>query len=136
MSTQTIKNLVRRELLAWNEGRLEVIDEIYAPAFINHYTGETPATLKQKITAVRAAFPDVQVAVDAQVAEGDMIVSRWTARGVHREAFMGAPATHKHMEQTGITMLRVENGKIVEGWSRADELGLLQQLGLLPAMTP
>lgn len=130
------KDLVSRELLAWNEGRLEAIDEIYAPTFINHYTGETPVVLKKKIADVRAAFPDVHVTIDAQVAEGDMVVSRWTARGAQQRAFMGAPATHKHIEQTGITMLRVENGKIVEGWSRADELGLLQQLGLLPAMAP
>lgn len=135
MSTQTINDLVSRELLAWNEGRLEVIDEIYAPTFINRYTGETPAVLKQKIADVRVAFPDVHITIDAQVAEGDMVVSRWTAHGTQQGAFMGAPATHKHMAQTGITMLRVENGKIVEGWSRADELGLLQQLGLLPAMT-
>jgi predicted ester cyclase len=134
MSTQTIKDLVSRELLAWNEGRLEVIDEIYAPTFINHYTAETPVVLKKKIADVRAAFPDVHVTIDAQVAEGDMVVSRWTARGAQQGAFMGGLATHKHMEQTGITMLRVENGKIVEGWSRADEMGLLQQLGLLSAM--
>jgi steroid delta-isomerase-like uncharacterized protein len=136
MSTQTIKDLVLRELLAWNEGRLEVIDEIYAVTFINHYTGETPAAVKQKITEVRAAFPDVRVVIDAQVVEGDMVVSRWTAHGTHEGAFMGASATHKYMEQTGITMLRVENGKIVEGWTRADDLRLLQQLGLLPAMAP
>lgn len=136
METQTLKDVVRRELQAWNEGRLEVIDEIYASTFINHYTGETPAILKQKITDVRAAFPDVQVTIDAQVAEGDMVVSRWTARGTQQGPFMGAPATHKRLEQTGISMLRVENGTIVEGWSRADELGLLQQLGLLPSVTP
>jgi predicted ester cyclase/ribosomal protein S18 acetylase RimI-like enzyme len=135
MSTKTIKDLVSRELLAWNEGRLEVIDEIYAPTFVNHFTGETPAALKQKIAEVRAAFPDVRITIDDQVAEGDRVVSRWTARGTHHGAFMGAPATHKPMAQTGISILRVADHQIVEGWSRADEIGLLQQLGLLPAMT-
>jgi predicted ester cyclase len=65
--------------------------------------------------------------------EGDRVVSRWTARGTQEGEFMGAPATYKRMEQTGISIMRVQEGKIVEGWSRADELGLLQQLGLLPA---
>jgi len=110
-----------------------VIDEIFAPTYVNHFTGETPAALKQKVAAVRAAFPDVQVAIDDQMVEGDRVVSRWTARGTQEGDFMGAPATHKRMEQTGISIMRVQEGKIVEGWSRADELGLLQQLGLLPA---
>lgn len=99
MSTQTLKELARRELLAWNEGRLEVVDEIFAPTYVNHFTGETPATLKQKVAAVRAAFPDVQVAIDDQMVEGDRVVSRWTARGTQEGDFMGAPATHKRMEQ-------------------------------------
>jgi len=133
MSIQTLKELVRRELLAWNEGRIEVIDEIFASTYVNHFTGETPAALKQKVAAVRAAFPDVQVAIDDQMVEGDRVVSRWTARGTQEGEFMGAPATHKRMEQTGISIMRVQEGKIVEGWSRADELGLLQQLGLIPA---
>lgn len=132
MSTQSIKELVSRELLAWNEGRLEVIDEIYAPTFVNHFTGETPESVKQKIVMVRAAFPDVQITIDDQVAEEDKVMSRWTARGTHQGEFMGTPATYKRMEQTGISIMRVQEGRIVEGWSRADELGLLQQLGLIP----
>jgi steroid delta-isomerase-like uncharacterized protein len=132
MSPAELKALASRELSAWNEGRLEVIDEIYAPTFVNHFTGETPDTVKQKIMMVRSAFPDVQIVIDDQVAEGDKVVSRWTARGTHRGEFMGAPATDKRMEQTGITLLRVAGGRIVEGWSRADDLGLFQQLGLLP----
>jgi steroid delta-isomerase-like uncharacterized protein len=132
MAPDELKALVSRELLAWNEGRLEVIDEIYAPTFVNHFTGETPETVKQKIALVRSAFPDVQIVIDDQVVEGDKVVSRWTARGTHQGEFMGAPATDKRMEQTGITFLRVAEGRIVEGWSRVDDLGLLQQLGLIP----
>jgi len=136
MSVQTIKELVSRELLAWNEGRIEVINEIFAPTYVNHFTGETPAALKQKVAAVRVAFPDVQVAIDDQMVEGDRVVSRWTARGTQEGEFMGAPATHKRMEQTGISIMRVQEVKIVEGWSRADDLGLLQQLGALPPWPP
>jgi predicted ester cyclase len=136
MSLAEHKALVGRETIAWNTGNLDVIDEIYAPGFIDQFTGEDCAALKQKIMLVRAAFSNVTVTIDDQIAEGDLVVSRWTARGIHDHEFMGAPATHKPMAQTGISIRRVVDGKIVEGWMRADDLGLLQQVGLLPAAMP
>ena len=94
-------------------------------------TVKTWIAVKQGIITVRAAFSDFHLTLDDQIAEGDKLVSRWTARGVHSGVFLGVPATGKHVEVTGIGISRFENGKIVEAWSLTDFLGLLRQMGAL-----
>ena len=83
----------------------------------------------------RGAFPDLKLTVDDQIAEGDRVCSRWTARGTHEGEFFGAPPTHKQATVTGVTIDRIRDGKIVESRTTWDALGLMQQLGLfsLPA---
>ena len=82
----------------------------------------------------RMAFPDLKTTTEDLIAEGDEVVVRWTTSGTHEgetEAF--GPATGNWMEVTGITIQRFEEGKIAEGWTNADTLGQMQQLGMAPA---
>jgi steroid delta-isomerase-like uncharacterized protein len=132
MTTEEMKALGRVAIQAWNEGRPELLDEVYAPNYRNHFNGETLAMLKQSLLATRAAFAGFTITIDDQIVEGDKDVTRWTARGVHAGEHLGIPATGRLVEITGITIGRFENGRIVEEWGLADDVGLLRQLGVLP----
>ena len=88
---------------------------------------------KQFAADYRQAFPDLQTTIEDQVAEGDKVVTRFTARGTHQgetEAF--GPPTGNRVEVTGITVEQFADGKIAEDWTNFDALGLMQQLGLIP----
>lgn len=80
-----------------------------------------------------SAFPDPQFTVEDLIAEADQVVARWTFRGTHRGPFAGIPPTGKQIQMTGITIYRLRDAKIAEARSNIDQLGLLQQLGVLPA---
>ncbi len=88
--------------------------------------------IEQFYGALRAAFPDLRITIEDQVAEGDRVVTRWTARGTHTGAFQGIPPTGKQGRMTGIDIDRIADGKVVECWVNSDDLGLLQQLGVIP----
>ena len=79
------------------------------------------------------AFPDLHFTIEDQIAEGDRVVTRFTARGTHQGAFIGIPPTGKQGVVTGTGIDRFANGKIVEAWFNSDDLGLLQQLGVVPS---
>jgi steroid delta-isomerase-like uncharacterized protein len=81
----------------------------------------------------RAAFPDLKITVEDQIAEGDKVVTRWTAEGTHDGDLPGLPASGRSSTVTGIGIDRIEGGKIVEAWGNWDTLGMLQQLGAIPA---
>ena len=123
---------------AFGQGRFEVIDELVADDFVNRDTSIPPGVgsdregLKQLAQGYVAAFPDMELKVEDQVAEGDKVVSRWSARGTHKGELLGIPPTGKQATVTGITIDRLESGKIVESWNNWDTLGLLQQLGVVP----
>jgi predicted ester cyclase len=82
---------------------------------------------------LRAAVPDFHEVIEDQVVEGNKEMHRYVIRGTHQGEFMGIPATGKEVVVTGITLARIEEGKIAEEWSQADMLGLMQQLGVVPA---
>jgi steroid delta-isomerase-like uncharacterized protein len=139
MSVQN--KLVDRRLIeeVWNLGNFAVVDELIASDYLGHSSipaGEThgPVGYKQFYSALREAFPDLQVTVEDQIAEGDKVVTRWTARGTHKGEFQGAAPTGKHGAITGITIDRIANGKVVECWTNADDLGMLRLLGIVPAL--
>ncbi|HHY55566.1 MAG TPA: ester cyclase [Chloroflexi bacterium] len=132
MTPEAMKTLGRVAIQAWNEGRPDLLDEVYAPNYRNHFNGETLDMLKQSLLATRAAFSGFTVTIDDQIVEGDKGVTRWTARGVHTGEHLGIPATGRPVEITGINIGRFENGKIVDEWARGDDVGLLRQLGVLP----
>ncbi|HXF61522.1 MAG TPA: ester cyclase [Caldilineaceae bacterium] len=138
MSTQENKQLARRAFEeVWNQGKLEAIDEIYAPNQVSYGLGmEVPPGaqgLKQFVSIYRAAYPDTHFTVEDVIAEGDKVAVRWTATGTHRGELMGIAPTGKRVTVTGIAISRIENGKIAESWNNFDALGQLQQLGVIPA---
>ena len=91
------------------------------------------AALKEHIELFEAAFPGYELAMDDMIAEGDKVVLRATFHGVHQGDFMGVPPSGKQVSAAGIIIYRIDGGKIVEHWMNFDTLGLLQQLGAVPA---
>ena len=131
---------VSRQLLEqlFNEGNLDAADELVAPDAVDHdpqnpFTDERgPEVIKKQASMYRGAFPDLRITIEEQVAEGDLVATRWTAVGTHEGDLMGVQATHKQATVTGIGLDRVQDGKIVEAWGNWDTLGMMQQLGLVP----
>ena len=139
MLTETNKTVARRFLEeVWNKGNLAVLNEITAKDHVNSGPGTLPGLpagpegAKQLVTVYRNAFPDVHFTIDEQIAEGDKVVTRWTARGTHKGELLGIPATGKSSTVTGIGVDRIVNGKIVESWGIFDQFGMMQQLGVIP----
>lgn len=138
MSEQN-KQLVRRAVeQVWNGGNLDAVDEFVASDFVIHAaTPEKevhgPEGTRQYFTMLRQAFPDLHFTIEDQVAAGDRVVTRWTATGTHNGVFQGIPPTGARAATSGIDIDRIANGKVVECWMQLDELGLLQQLGVIPA---
>ena len=139
MTFETNKTVVRRLFdEVWNKGNLALLNEIIARDHANTGPGTLPGLptgpegTKQLVTVYRNAFPDVRFTIDEQIAEGDKVVTRWTAHGTHKGELVGIPATGKSSTVTGITVDRIENGKIAENWAIFDQFGMMQQLGVLP----
>ena len=140
MSTEANKAIIRRLFKeAFEQGNLAVLDEIIAPNQVNGGPGALPGMpsgpegTKMLITAYRNAFPDLHFTIDEQIAEGNTVVTRWTAQGTHNGELAGLPATGKPATVVGMGVDRVENGKIVESWGLFDQFGMLQQLGVISA---
>jgi steroid delta-isomerase-like uncharacterized protein len=89
--------------------------------------------VQQAAAASRTAFPDLQLSVNDQVAEGDRVAARWTVTGTHKGEYYGIPATGKQVGHSGTAFYRLENGRIAEVWLLSDTMGLMQQLGVIPA---
>ena len=139
MSSETNKTVARRLLEeVWNKGNLAVLNEIIAKDHVGSGPGALPESLtgpdgtKQLVTMYRNAFPDVRFTVDEQIAEGDSVVTRWTADGTHKGELQGLPATGKSSTVTGIAIDRIVNGKIAASWGIFDYFGMMQQLGVIP----
>jgi steroid delta-isomerase-like uncharacterized protein len=121
----------------WNEGRLEVIDELVAGDYVSTVVGvpeqiRGPQGFREFVVTYRTAFPDLHISIDEQIAEGDIVVTRWTGTGTHEGELMGIPATGKQVTTAGINIDRFAGGKLVAGWALFDQLGLLQQIGAIP----
>jgi len=133
------KALVRRyveEVL--NNKNLTLIDELFAPNFIDHDSSmpaaKGPAGVKRLVAIVHTSFPDLHFAIEDMVAEGDKVVYRYTVRGTHQNDFMGIAATGNQINFTGIHIYRVANGQLQEEWENWDTLGVMRQLGALPPL--
>lgn len=137
--SQSNAMLVRRAIdEIWNRGNYALLGEIAADDIVIHASppGEDiqgHAGIVQFHDALRAAFSDLHFRVEDQIAAGDKVVIRWTASGTHTGEFQGIPPTGKAVRISGIDIDRVVDGKVVECWPEVNELGLLQQLGVLPA---
>jgi steroid delta-isomerase-like uncharacterized protein len=120
----------------WNRGNYEVLPELVANDILIHAAPDDILGhdgVRHFYDSLRQAFPDIHFTIEDQLADGDRIATRWSAQGTHKGMFQGLPATGKLVRLTGIDIDRFVNGKVVECWPEANELGLLQQLGLLPA---
>jgi predicted ester cyclase len=138
MSTEENKAIARRwndEI--WNKGNIDVIDELFAANFVSYYPGFPTSdreNYKEWVAMEFAAFADIHCTIEDLVAEGDKVAIRWTWRGTHSKGkYMEIAPTGKKVTNIGITILRIEGGKIVEEWGSSDELGKLQQLGVVPS---
>jgi steroid delta-isomerase-like uncharacterized protein len=133
--------IVSRRLVeeVFNQGKYDVIEEIIVPTFVNHdpATGDVTGYegVRQNIDGYRSAFPDLKITIEEQLAEGDLVATRWTAKGTHKGELMGIAPTGKEATVTGLTLDKIEDGKIVETWNNWDTLGLMRQLGVIPAMS-
>jgi steroid delta-isomerase-like uncharacterized protein len=136
------KRIARRALEEiYNAGKLEVVDELIAPECVS-YDVAMPEPLrgrdavKQQAQGYRSAFPDLRITIDQQLAEGDSVCTRWTARGTHRGELFGIAATNREATTTGITIDKLRDGRIVESRTNWDALGLMQQLGAISMPSP
>ncbi len=139
MSTEDNKVLMRRFLEeVFNKKNLAAIDEFIAPNQVDHtlppFLPTTPEGTKRAIGMFLTAFPDVHLTVEDMVAEGDKVVTRYTSRGTQKGGFMGIPPTGKQMTVSSIIIARIADGKIVEEWGLDDQMGMLQQLGIIPTL--
>lgn len=137
MSTEENKALVRRWYEAHNQGKVGIaaIDELCASSCILHSSSDRDFTVEeyQKYAdQLLSGFPDAHQTIDDMIAEGDKVVVRFTLTGTHTGEYMGVPPTNKKMTAWLIQIFRIAGGKIVEGWSRSDTLGMMQQLGVIP----
>jgi steroid delta-isomerase-like uncharacterized protein len=130
------KALTRRSWLIGSEGSLETLgddlQEVYADDIVMHEPDEDVRGiegLKQYVSMIRSALPDLHLTLEDDIAEGNKVVSRWRAQGTHQGELMGIAPTGNQVAITGITIHRIEDGKIVEEWENWDALGLMQQIG-------
>ena len=123
---------------AFNQGNYDVIEELIVPTFVNHdpATGDVTGYdgLRQSIDGYRSAFPDLKITIEEQLAEGDLVATRWTAKGTHKGELMGIAPTGKESTVTGQTLDKIIDGKIAESWNNWDTLGMMRQLGVIPAL--
>jgi steroid delta-isomerase-like uncharacterized protein len=138
MSTEQNKSIAQRFTdQVFNKGDLSAIDELFSANYVNRSAPPGlppgPAGTKIFVTMFRSAFPDLYINIEDTVAEGDRVVVRWVARGTHLGVFQQIPPAGKQIAFSGIDIVRIADGKIVEGWGAFDQFGMLQQLGVMPA---
>ena len=137
--TENNKALLRRWFdEVWNKGRADAIDEMFADDGVAHGLSEDPenplkgpAGFKPFHDTFRGAFPDVEVVVEDMIAEGDKVVARCSVRGKHLGDHLGVAASNSPVEFTGIAIVRVRDGKIVEAWNNFDFMSMNRQIGAI-----
>lgn len=136
MSIEENKTIVRRCIEdGWNKRNLAVFDEL-VDADVVHHGNKTRGleAFKKTISAEMTAFPDCHMTIDDMIAERNKVVVRYTFHGTHKGEIEGIPPTGNQVIHTGIFICRCENGKVVDEWENMDELGYLQQLGVIPPL--
>ena len=136
MSIATNKAIVRRYVeQVLNEKRHDLVEEFLTENIELHGSGIVPGleVVKQWFTTYATAFPDGHTIIEDVVAEEDRVVARTTFNGTQQGEMQGIPATGKSVSIPSITIFRLDNGKIAEGWLVSDNLGMMQQLGVIPA---
>jgi steroid delta-isomerase-like uncharacterized protein len=141
MSIEANRGMARRFFTeVANGGNLEVAKDLLVADYRHHDPGLPPELLSSRDAYIghfpvyTTAFPDLSTTVEDMIAEGDKVVTRWTIRGTHNGELMGIPPTGTPIAASGITIQRFADGKIVEGWTIFDTLGILRQLGVVPSL--
>ena len=134
MTTDQNKAVYRRFIQeVFNEGRLDALDALLSPSYVLRDAPPGgppgPQAVAEVVRMFRAAFPDLEITIDELVAEGDKVCARATTRGTHRGPMFGFPPTGKPVTMTGLTMVRIVDGRLVESWVKNDVAGLMRQLG-------
>jgi steroid delta-isomerase-like uncharacterized protein len=131
------KAVVHRWVEAFNEGNLDAVDELVTDSYIRHDPNAPevrgPEEEKRLIVMYRSAFPDLHFTVEDMVAEGDKVATRIGISATHRGELLGIPPTEKQLAFTAMELYRIANGKIDEQWVNVDTLGMMQQIGAIPA---
>ncbi len=143
MSAEQNKTIARRFLEElWNERRLDLADELFAPDCITHQlrsgaadeaAPRTPDLVKRHVAEWLAAFPDLRFTIDQMIAEHDQVMTRCTMDGTHEGAWLGIAPTGQRISVRLVLIQRIAGGQIVEDWVLVESLGLFQQLGLVPS---
>ncbi len=120
----------------WNQGQLEVLDEIMSSDYLNHSPGMPnpqpgPEGLKPIIAGLRKAFPDLHFSIENMVVTENQVAIHCTMHGTHTGDLFGLPPTGKKIKVNQMQIERIQNGKIVEHWRQSDDAGMMRQLGLL-----
>lgn len=139
MSTDNKAIVQRLYEEVWNNRKLEVINEILSPSHALHgpnFSGSAigPEAYKREASAFFAGFPDLHWTVEDIIAERGKVVACWTFSGTHKGEYMGIAATNKKVSVDGMTIHHLAGGKIMDSYSIRDALGLMQQLGAVPAL--
>jgi steroid delta-isomerase-like uncharacterized protein len=131
-------SLVRRWFQeVWNAGRLETIHELMAPDAVG--VGQAgpeaaihgPDEFQVFVEKLRGAFPDIHVVIEDSFASGDKVAARWSATMTHKGDQLGIPASGKQVRITGITIARIANGQIIQGWDNWDQFTMLREIGAI-----
>ncbi len=122
----------------FNRGNLDAAEDLVTADFVIHDPDmpeepRGPEGLKGFVAMYRDAFPDIAFEIEDQVAEGEKVGTRWVARGTHRGELMGIAPTGNAVEVRAFTLQRFSGGKIAEDWAHYDALGMMRQLGAIPA---
>ena len=138
MSTEDNKALVRRYVEEFvDRGNFGLSDEIFAPNFVRYDARPDQVSrvedLKHFFAMLHSGFPGSQSTIEDLLSEGDKVALRFTFHGTHQGEFMGIAPTGKQVTMSGIDILRIADGRIVEMWNQEDVLGMMRQLGVIPA---
>ena len=137
MSAEENKALARRVLEEiFNNGNLDLADELIAPDYVDHDPAmpediRGPEGFEEYVSAYRTAFPDIHIEIEDQIAEGDKVVTRWTGTGTHERELAGIAPTGNRVILPGMEIVRISDGKLVEGWEGYDSMTMMRQLGVM-----
>ncbi len=138
MSTEENKAVVRQFIdQVANQGKVDRVHDFISPEWIDHTgaAGQAPGIENSMRAAAmfRTAFPPWHTEIEDMIAEGDKVMFRGTSSGTHRAEFMGVPPTGKLVSMSGVHIMRLANGKIIEHWAYSDMMGFMRQLGVAPS---
>jgi steroid delta-isomerase-like uncharacterized protein len=132
------KAIMRRFWDLWEQGDVNLLDELLAPEYTNHTLATPdlppgPEGVIEVVSMFRSAMPDLEVVIEDMIAEGDKVATRYALEGTHKGHLFGVAPTGRHLSIKSMTVERLSEGKIVEHWRVTDELDMMRQLGVSEA---